>query len=112
MIQLERHPLVRRDLREIARHVAEISGDKRAAARRLDEVEALLADILAMPTSGPYLDDEFAGWRMRHGGHGRMITIVFRLSDDDHRLQVPVVAFGGQDWMSRSLERKGYFRSR
>jgi len=89
-----------------------ISGDKPAAARRLDEVEALLADILAMPTSGPYLDDEFAGWRMRHGGLGRMITIVFRLSDDGHRLQVPVVAFGGQDWMSRSLERKGYFRSR
>lgn len=112
MIQLERHPLVRRDLREIVRHVAEMSGDKRAAARRLDEVEALLAEILASPTSGPYLDDELAGWRVRHGGRGRMITIVFRLSDDGARLQVPVVAFGGQDWMSRSIDRRGYFQPR
>ncbi len=38
MIRIEQHPLVRQDLRELARHVADISGDPRAAMRRLDQV--------------------------------------------------------------------------
>ncbi|MGI3213150.1 type II toxin-antitoxin system RelE/ParE family toxin [Roseovarius tibetensis] len=109
MIRVERHPLVRRDLRELVRHVAETSGDKRAAARRLDEVEALLASILEDPRSGPYLADRLSGWRVRHEGKGRMLTIVFRLTDQEDCVQVAVVAFGGQDWMGRVASRKDYF---
>lgn len=109
MIHVERHPLVRRDLRELARHVAETSGDKRAAARRLDEVEALLASIIEDPRSGPYLADHLSGWRVRHGGKGRMLTIVFRMEDRSDCIQVALVAFGGQDWMARAASRKGHF---
>lgn len=105
MIRIERHPLVRHDLREIARHVADTSGDKKAASLRLDE-------ILNSPNSGPYLGSQLPGWRARHGGRGRMITIVFRLSDDGTRLQVAVVAFGGRDWLSLGTDCQDYFDPR
>ena len=110
MIRIERHPLVRLDLRQMVRHVAEGSGDKRAAFRRLDEVEATLADIASNPGSGPYFSG-LSGWRVRHGGQGRMITIVFRMVEARMRLQVPVVGFGGQDWLSRAALRKAFFES-
>ena len=75
MIRIERHPLVRRDLRELARHVANVSGDLGAAERRLDQVDALLTDILANPNSGAFLSTELPGWRVRHGGADQRITI-------------------------------------
>lgn len=109
MIRIERHPLVRRDLRELARHVAEVSGDLRAAERRLDQVDALLADILANPNSGVSLSAELTGWRVRHGGVGRRITIVFRLTEAGDCLQIALVAFGGQNWMDTAPDRSEAF---
>lgn len=108
MISIERHPLVRRDLREMVRHIVEVSGDVRAASMRLDEVEALLERIVEEPALGARLDRELSGWRVRHGGRGRMITIVFRLAQSG-RLQVPLVAFGGRDWITRASERRSFF---
>ena len=58
MIRIERHPLVRRDLRELARQVADVSGDPRAAERRLDQVDDLFTDILRSPNSGALLGGE------------------------------------------------------
>ena len=110
MIRIERHPLVRRDLRELARHVAEVSGDTRAAERRLDQVDDLLADILKNPNSGTLLSDALPGWRVRHGGVGRRITIVFRLSEASACLQIALVAFGGQNWMGTTSERSSTFK--
>ena len=109
MIRIERHPLVRRDLRELARHVAEVSGDLSAAERRLDQVDALLADILLNPQSGTSLSAALPGWRVRHGGTGRRITIVFRLTDPGDRLQIALVAFGGQNWLGTAPDRSGEF---
>ena len=110
MIRIEQHPFVRRDLRELARHVADITGDPRAAARRLDQVEALLRDILTTPNSGTLLGEGLPGWRVRHGGTGRRITIVFRLTDVGDCLQIALVAFGGQDWMDAAPARSDAFR--
>ena len=109
MIRIERHPLVRHDLRELARHVADVSGDPRAAERRLDQVDDLLADILKSPKSGALLSGAMPGWRVRHGGEGRRITIVFRLSEADDRLQIALVAFGGQNWMDTVPARSSSF---
>lgn len=95
MIRIERHPLVRRDLRELARHVADVSGDPGAAARRLDQVDSLLSDILANPDLGSFLSADLPGWRVRHGGADRRITIVFRLTEAGDCLQIALVAFGG-----------------
>ena len=110
MIRIERHPLVRYDLRELARHVADVSGDPHAAERRLDQVDDLLADILKNPNSGALLSDTLPGWRVRHGGVGRRITIVFRLSEANDCLQFALVAFGGQNWMDTVPERSLSFK--
>jgi plasmid stabilization system protein ParE len=109
MIRIERHPLVRRDLRELARHVADVSGDPRAAERRLDQVDALLADILRNPDSGAIVGMDLRGWRVRHGGAGRKITIVFRLTEGGDCLQIALVAFGGQNWMDAAPDRSEAF---
>lgn len=105
MIRIERHPLVRRDLRELARHVADASGDPGAAARRLDQVDALIGDILANPHSGAFLSVDLAGWRVRQGGADRRITIVCRLAAPGDRLQIALVAFGGRNWMGTAPDR-------
>jgi len=49
------------------------------------------------PTSGTSLSDALAGWRVRHGGTRRWITIVFRLAVPGDRLQIALVAFSGQN---------------
>lgn len=110
MIRIEQHPLVRRDLRELARHVADVSGDPRAAERRLDQVDDLLADTLRNPNSGAPLSSAPPGWRVRHGGAGRRITIVFRLTEAGDCLQIALVAFGGQNWMDAAPKRSDIFK--
>lgn len=48
-----KHPLVERDLVGIVDHIVEVTqGDFDAAARRLDEIDALVRDIAGNPMSG------------------------------------------------------------
>jgi hypothetical protein len=89
--------------------VADVSGDPRAAERRLDQVDALLGDILMNPNSGALLGGGLPGWRVRHGGAGRRITIVFRLTEAGDCLQIALVAFGGQNWMGAAPDRSEAF---
>ena len=102
-MRLRRHPLVAQDLRAMVGHVYTSSGDTAAALRRLDQVEVLLADILAQPALGTRLDGPLAGWQVRHGGAGRALTVVYRVEGD--WVSVVLVAFGGQDWLTRSAGR-------
>jgi len=106
MTPIMRHPLVRRDLREMVRQVWEVSGNRNAALRRLAEVEHLLSEIAASPRSGSRLSGALSGWLVRHGGRGRMITIVFRFDEAESRVFVSLVSFGGQDWLGRANARK------
>ncbi|WP_051294419.1 type II toxin-antitoxin system RelE/ParE family toxin [Gemmobacter nectariphilus] len=87
----------------MAEHAYTVSGDVDAALRRLDQAEALLADILAQPAVGARLGGPLAGWQVRHGGAGRALTVVYRV--DDAWVSVVLVAFGGQDWLTRSSGR-------
>jgi plasmid stabilization system protein ParE len=103
-----KHPLVERDLIGIVEHIVEVTqGDFNAAARRLDEIDDLLRDIAANPTSGMRLAGPLEGWLVRHGGRGHRLTIVFRADCRRDILQIAVVAFGGRDWVSLGTERKG-----
>lgn len=108
MMRQVRHPLVARDLIGIVEHiVATTEGDVEAAFRRLDEIDALLRDIAANPTSGMRLAAPLDGWLVRHGGRGHRLTIVFQADLDREILHIALVAFGGQDWMSLGTERQG-----
>lgn len=103
-----KHPLVDRDLIGIVEHIVEVTqGDFDAAVRRLDEIDALIRAIAANPTSGMRLTGPLGGWLVRHGGRGHRLTIVFRVDVQRDVLQIALVAFGGQDWVSLGTERKG-----
>jgi plasmid stabilization system protein ParE len=103
-----KHPLVERDLVGIVEHIMDVTrGDFDAAARRLDEIDALIRDIAANPTSGMRLTGPLDGWLVRHGGRGHRLTIVFRADLEREVLQIALVAFGGQDWVSLGTERQG-----
>lgn len=108
-MRLIRHPLVKRDLLELVDHIVESTqGDVAAASRRLDEIDALLAEIAANPGSGMRLAAPLDGWLVRHGGRGHRITIVFKADPQQNALYVALVAFGGKDWMSGSVGRKNF----
>jgi hypothetical protein len=93
-----RHPLVDSDLIALVDHIVEVTnGDFAAAARRLDEVNELLAAIQDTPHSWVKLSGALNGWLVRHGGRGQRITIVFRSDPNQDRVLVALVAFGGQD---------------
>ena len=96
-----RHPLVRRDVMGIFDHILETTqGDLAAAERRLDEIDALLEAIADNHASGVRLDGRLAGWLARHGGRGRMITVVFR-SDVEARLISPLSPSAGATGSTR-----------
>jgi hypothetical protein len=108
-MRVVRHPLVDRDLIALVNHIVEVTdGDFVAAARRLDEVDQLLAAIQDTPHSGVRLSGALNGWLVRHGGRGQRITIVFRSDLDRDCVFVALVAFGGQDWMTEGDVRKNF----
>ncbi len=108
-MRVVRHPLVDRDLIALVDHIVEVTnGDFAAAARRLDEVDQLLAAIQDTPHSGVRLSGALNGWLVRHGGRGQRITIVFRSDPDQDCILVALVAFGGQDWMAAADVRKNF----
>ena len=103
-----KHPLVERDLVGIVEHIVDVTqGDFDAAARRLDEIDDLLRDIAANPMSGMRLTGALDGWLVRHGGRSHRLTIVFRADLERDVLQIALIAFGGQDWLSLGTERQG-----
>jgi plasmid stabilization system protein ParE len=103
-----KHPLVERDLIGIVEHIVEVTqGNFDAAARRLDEIDDLIRDIEANPASGIRLSGQLDGWLVRHGGQSHRLTIVFRADFKRDVLQIALVAFGGQDWVSLGTERQG-----
>ncbi len=106
-MRLIRHPLVNRDVIELVDHIVEATGgDTAAALRRLDEIDDLILNILSNPLSGMRLSDPLQGWLVRHGGQGHHITIVFRAYPERDALYIALVAFGRQDWMTKTAMRK------
>ena len=101
-----RHPLVEQDIIAIAVHIVETTdGNVAAAERRLDKIDDLLKDIAGNPFSGVRLSGSLEGWLVRHGGRDYKITIVFRPDTGAQRLYIALVAFGGQDWLTRGPAR-------
>ena len=108
-MRIVRHPLVDQDLAALVDHIVEVTGgDFDAAGRRLDEIDDLIADISANPTSGVRLAPPLDGWLVRHGGRGHRLTVVFRADLKKNCVFVALVAFGGQDWMTEGETRKSF----
>jgi len=102
-----RHPFFERDLIGIVDHIVEVTdGDVAAASRRLDEIDALIQEISANPTSGARLSGKLYGWLVRHGGAGQRLTIVFKPDVDAGQVYLALVAFGGRDWIRLASARQ------
>ncbi len=93
----------------IFEHVLDITqGDLAAAERRLDDIDDLLQAIAGNPASGVRLDGALAGWLVRHGGRGRMITVVFRPDLDERLAYIALIAFGGRNWLDEATLRSDF----
>lgn len=103
------HPLLESDIIAMAEHVYAVSGDADAARRRIAEARALLDSVRDDPDLGRPLSGELAGWRVRHGGQRRQISVVYRHDAAMDCLYLALVTFGGQDWTGRATGRHDQF---
>ena len=110
-MQVVPHPLLERDIVGMAEHVFAIGGDGAATRRRISEARDLIEAIVAEPGLGTRLDKPLDGWRVRHGGRGRRITVVFRHDIALDALYIALVAFGGRDWETHAARRSGFGES-
>lgn len=74
-MRIVRHPLVARDLDALVDHIVEVTeGDFAAASRRLDEIDALVSDIVRNPMS----------WYATFFSVGRLAGPARRTRSSDH----------------------------
>ena len=102
------HPLLERDIVGMAEHVFAVSGDGVAARRRILEARDLMEAVVAEPGLGTTLAKPLDGWRVRHGGRNRRITVVFRHDVASDALYIALIAFGGQDWEAHATRRSAF----
>ncbi len=108
-MQIVPHPLIERDIIAMAEHVYAVSGDGNAARRRIAELRELLGRVQENPDLGAPLDGDLSGWRIRHGGKRRLVSVVYRHDAERDRLYLALISFGGQDWAARAPRRREHF---
>ena len=57
------------------------------------------------PLFGVRLDGPLTGCLVRHSGHDRKITILWRPDEARGRARFLMVSFGGYDWMGNAMTR-------
>ena len=96
------HPLVARDIDAIAHWIIDYAGPE-VAARKLAEIEAVIATLRVTPHKGSVRDEIAAGLRAIPAG--RKAVIAFVVDDDAREVLIYAVTYGGADWVGRSTAR-------
>lgn len=96
------HPAVADDLDAIARWLIDHAGP-RAAARRLDEIEAAIAALGDLPHKGGLRHEIAPG--LRAVPVGRKTVVAFTVDDDAREVRIHAVTHAGGDWIARSRAR-------
>jgi plasmid stabilization system protein ParE len=99
------HPLVFDDVARSNLHIVDATGDPDAGLRRVSEIDSLIASIAQDPLLGARLDGLLEGFRRRHGGTDRRVTIIYAVDDEQALVRMHLVAFGGQNWSARAAVR-------
>lgn len=99
------HPLVFDDVARLNRHIVDATGDLDAGSRRVSEIDALIGSIVQHPFLGAPLNGALEGFRRRHGGTDRRVTIIYAVDDENALVRIHLVAFGGQNWSARATGR-------
>jgi plasmid stabilization system protein ParE len=97
------HPLVARDLDAIALWILDHAGPD-VAARKLAEIEDVIATLTHTPHKGSLRDDIAPGLRAIPAG--RKAVVAFVVDDDAGEVLIHAVTYGGADWAMRSTSRR------
>ncbi len=97
------HPAVSEDLAQIVQLIAGYAGSE-AAARRLAEIEAVIASLKQTPHKGSIRDEIAPGLRAIPAG--RKAVVVFTVDDETREVLVHIVGYAGADWIRRSADRR------
>ena len=90
------------DLRRIALHLEETTGDIALALRRVREIRDFALTLGRLPHQGTQRDDILSGLRIRSKGRA---IIAFRVDDQNAAVRVLRFFYGGQDY--EALIRQG-----
>ena len=96
------HPLVARDLDAIAHWILDYAGPD-AAARKLAEIEAVIATLRTTPHKGSLRDEIAPGLRAIPAG--RKAVVAFMVDDDAGEVLIFAVTYDGADWIGRTSAR-------
>jgi hypothetical protein len=99
------HPLVFEDVARLNQHIFDATGDANAGLRRVSEIDALIGSIAQDPFLGAPLKGALKGFRRRHGGTDRRVTIIYAVDEAQALVRIHFVAFGGQNWSARAVGR-------
>ena len=100
--QIKFHPLVARDLDTIASAIIDYAGAV-VAARKLGEIEAVIATLKDTPHKGSTRDEIVPGLRAIPAG--RKAVIAFVVDDDVREVLIYAITYGGADWIARTSVR-------
>ena len=99
------HPLVFDDVARLHRHIVDATGDPEAGSRHVSEIDALISSVAQDPFLGAPLNGALYGFRRRHGGTDRRVTIIYAVDEEQALVRIHLVAFGGQNWSARATGR-------
>lgn len=93
------HPLVERDLDEIANWIIDYAGSE-AAGRRLAEIRETIARLADVPHRGSIRNEIAPG--LRASPAGRRAVVSFTVDDEAREVRVHAVTYGRADWAART----------
>jgi plasmid stabilization system protein ParE len=102
--RLRFHPAVSEDLDAIARWLVDHAGHE-TTARRLAEIDEVIASLQDLPYKGSIRDEIAPGLRAIPAG--RKAVIAFTVDDETREVFIHVVSYAGADWIARSRARRG-----
>jgi plasmid stabilization system protein ParE len=100
---IDRHPLVRNDLFEIARFIGEYSGYS-LADKKVDEIERSIAGLEELPHIGTVRSDILPG--LRAIPSAEKAVVCFTVNDETHTVKIICITYAGQDWQTIARQRE------
>ena len=100
--RLSYHPAVAGDLSAIVDLIADYAGPQ-VARRKLAEIETAVLGLADLPHRGSRRDHILPG--LRAVPAARRAVIAFVVDDAGHEVRILAIAYGGADWIGRTLRR-------
>lgn len=100
--RIVRHPLVADDLLFIALLITDYAGAE-IALRKIDEIEAAIQKLSAMPHVGSFRH-EISQWLRAIPAAGKAV-ICFVVDDGRREVRIMAVGYAGSDWITASQSR-------